>query len=116
MRISLESSPYLLKKHENKNLYWSKSITPHVSLIECIDNYGAPISIVLIPILEEIIGPIVDPHNPSYFIINSYNGTGGDAFAAISFKIAALTLSVVYFWLQLIFNTIPSWILGWWCA
>jgi hypothetical protein len=32
---------------------------------------------------------------------------------AISFKIAALTLSVVYFWLQLIFNTIPSWILGW---
>jgi hypothetical protein len=51
----------------------------------------------LIPIFEEIIGPIVDPHNPSYFIINSYNGTGGEALDAISFKIAALTLSVVYF-------------------
>ena len=49
------------------------------------------------PILEEIIGPIVDPQSPSYFIINSYNGTVGVAFAAISFKMEALTLSVVYF-------------------
>lgn len=64
--------------------------------------------------MEEIIGPIVDPQSPSYFITNSYNGTAGDALAAIYFKIDALTLSVAYFWLQLIFKTIPSWILGWW--
>jgi hypothetical protein len=49
------------------------------------------------PIFDEIIGPIVEPHSPSYLITNSCNGTGGEAFAAISFKIEALTLSVVYF-------------------
>ena len=49
----------------------SVSITPHVSLIECMDNYGFPTSIVLIPVFAEIILPIVDPHGESFFTINS---------------------------------------------
>jgi hypothetical protein len=49
-----------------------------------------------IPAFAETIGPIVDPHNPSYFIIKSWRGTYGSAFAANTLKIEALTASVVY--------------------
>ena len=93
-------------------MYDKRSTTPQVSLIECIDNYGAPISIALIPAAEARIGPIVDPHIPSYLIIKSWSGTGGWAFAAITLNIAALTESVTYLWLAFILRTIPSWIFG----
>lgn len=38
------------------------SLTPQISRVECIDNWGMPMSIVCIPRLAEAIGPIVDPH------------------------------------------------------
>lgn len=70
------------------------SITPHVSLILCIPIIGAPISTVLIPALEAIKGPIVDPHRVSFLTTKSYIGT--PTFSAQALKIEALTESVMY--------------------
>lgn len=53
-------------------------------------------SIVLMPALAEIIGPIVDPHPPSYFTMKSDKGTGGFAVLAITLKMAELVESVAY--------------------
>ena len=49
-------------------------MTPQVSLMLCIDNIGAPMSIVLIPAVAAIAGPIVEPHShliPSCLIMKS---------------------------------------------
>jgi len=48
---------------------------PHVSLIECIDHYGIPISMVFMQVYDDIKGPIVVPHGESFFTIKSYIGT-----------------------------------------
>lgn len=48
---------------------------PQVSLIECIPNMPHPISIVLIPVPDAKMGPIVDPHGESFFTITSWTGT-----------------------------------------
>ncbi len=41
--------------------FYLRSHIPIVSLIECIDNCGIPISIARMPVAELISGPIVDP-------------------------------------------------------
>lgn len=51
------------------------SKTPQVYLIECIPNIGIPISIVFIPVPDDKIGPIVDPHGESFLTIKSWTGT-----------------------------------------
>jgi len=67
---------------------------PIVSLILCMESYGAPISIVLIPAFEAIIGPIVLPQSPSCLIMKSWMGTLH--LRANSLRRAELQVSVIY--------------------
>ena len=68
------------------------SNTPLVSLIECIDSYGLPTSIVLIPVPAETNFPIVPPQGESFLTINSWIGIF--FYSAINFKIDAEIQSV----------------------
>ena len=70
---------------------------PQVSLIECIPNIAQPTSIVLIPVPDAIIGPIVDPQGESFFTMIYWIGTS--AFLAKTLKSEVETKSEAYLWL-----------------
>ena len=65
-----------------------------VSRMLCIERDGAPMSIVFIPALAAIMGPIVDPHIESFLTMNSYNGT--PALSAMTLRMEEPTASVMY--------------------
>ena len=72
-----------------------KSFTPIVSRVESIDSCGQPISIVHIPVLALIIGPMVLPHPQSFHSTNSYIG-GNLALSASSRISSPVTPFVAY--------------------
>ena len=82
------------------------SITPQVSLIECIPSMGAPMSTVFKPAFAAIIGPMVDPHAASFLTMKSWMGTSPDIFAIYRTKLAP-TVSVIYLWFALVLITSP---------
>ena len=86
-----------------------QSQTPIVSLILCILNCGQPTSTALIPVVEEIKGPIVDPHPQSCLTINSCKG-GRLERRAISRIMIPVGPDVAYFWFAFRLITIPAFI------
>ena len=51
------------------------SLTPHISRMLCMLNWGIPTSTHSIPSLAERMGPMVVPQGASFLVMNSWNGT-----------------------------------------
>jgi len=62
-------------------------------------------STVLMPVVWEMIGPMVEPQAPDWLMMKSWRGIL--AFEAISLMIAELVESVAYRWFAFILSTIP---------
>jgi len=72
-------------------------------------NEGAPTSIALMPVFEEMIGPIVEPHPQSCLTMNSCKG-GRLERRAISRIMIPVGPVVAYFWFEFRLITIPAFI------
>ena len=65
--------------------------------MECMPHMGVPISMVLMPVLLAVMGPIVEPQAESFLTTNYWMGTS--AFLATAFRREEETRSVAYLWL-----------------
>ena len=54
-----------------RQIAWDTLDVQHISLIECILSCGEPMSIVGIPSLADMIGPMVDPQGESFLTTKS---------------------------------------------
>mmetsp|Transcript_17254 Transcript_17254/g.38902 ORF Transcript_17254/g.38902 Transcript_17254/m.38902 type:complete len:290 (+) Transcript_17254:412-1281(+) len=72
-----------LKKAANRSLPWETSFTPMTSRMECMESWGHPRSMARMPVVAEIIGPMVLPHGQSFRTTNSCTG-GNPALRATS--------------------------------